>query len=222
MAAMMFIATSLSAQKGGFKGTIKFENSYEGDIDAALLARMPKELEVQICGNFTKMSPYNGVTLLYNGNLKTSYTLFDFPMGSYYIATPKDSTEAKRKNLKYDYEYTSETKTFAGYQCKKVLITVTDLETDEVTTQELWVSEEFNSNPDINFSSFPGLKGYPLALTQSQKMPDGSEIVVKTQAVSVIENKKLKEQEFYLTTRYQKVTYEELLKKLGVSGGNDD
>lgn len=212
----MVCCFSLSAQKkNGFKGVIKYTYHYEGEIDANLLSQLPKESEEVICGNYLKQN-VSGITQITNADDQIVYLLFDFPVGAYYISVPKDSIENKRKNMKYDYNYTDDRKNIAGYDCQKVILSVTNLETDDVIKSELFVSEKINSNPDINFENYPGLKGFPLAATQTQEL-DGAKIVIKSEALSITENKKLKEQEFWITSRFQEVkSVEELRAKLGM------
>src|SRR5574344_1004293 len=114
-ATMIVLSCSLSAQKkGGFKGTLKYAYTYEGAIDANMMAQFPKESEELMCGNYLKQN-ISGMTQLTNANDKIIYLLFDLPVGAYYIAVPNDTLVAKRKNMKYDYDYTEEHKTIAGY-----------------------------------------------------------------------------------------------------------
>lgn len=77
---------------------------------------------------------------------------------------------AKAKTADPKIEYINETKTIAGYECKKAIITIVDKDKKEIKT-ELWYSDKFdNPNKDgrgrgQNFMK--GLKGVPLEYSSS-------------------------------------------------------
>ena len=85
----------------------------------------------------------------------------------------------------------------AGYKCKKVIVTATDLETDEEESAVLWVTSELGLGDDINFFEHPGLKGYPLSTEVKTEM-DGENVTLITQATKIVPNKKVKPTMFML------------------------
>ena len=60
-------------------------------------------------------------------------------------------------------EYTGETKTIAGFKCKKAIITMQGEDEGELLTEEVWYTDEIpNSNND-----YRSLKGMPLEFSMN-------------------------------------------------------
>ncbi len=196
---MLFGTITMFAQKP-FAGTITFETTAEGTNDpnvAAQLAEMTKQLSIM--GNSTKTVVNQmgvGIINITNGDYKTMTMIIDIPgYGKYYIEQNAEEIAKSFETVKMDYEYTTETKTICGYECKKVNVKVTDLETDEESTAIVWVTEGLMTGEAINFSSYPGLKGYPLCTEVKQDL-NGTEIKLIETASAVTPSKKVKATEF--------------------------
>lgn len=196
---MIFGAISTFAQKP-FAGTITFETTAEGTDDpnvAAELAEMTQE--VTIMGNNTKTVINQmgvGIINITNGDYKLATTIIEIPgYGKYYIEREEADIKKSLETTKQEFEYTSETREIAGYNCKKVIVKMTDLETDEEANITLWVTEDLLTGDDINFSNYPGLKGYPMRVEVTRDV-NGDELTIIQTAKTVTPNKKVKASNF--------------------------
>ncbi len=114
----------------------------------------------------------------------------------------------KEKTADPKIEYTTETKTIAGYECKKAIITVTDKNKKE-EKMDVWFCEKFD-NPNKegkgrgqNFMK--GLKGIPFEYTMAQG-PMKFSIVAKSVSTDPVDDKT-----FNLSTEgYKMMTMDEL------------
>lgn len=198
--AAMFLTASIFAQKP-FAGRIVFEITAEGTSNPAIAAELAESsMEYIVMGNNYRMNMNQGIDIITiaNGNNKTYTVVLGFPgYGNYYIQKTTEDIQKRESTVKTDYEYTDETRTIAGYNCKKVNVKVTDLETDEEDTAVMWVTTELGLGDDINFYDHPGLKGYPLR-TEVKTEIDGENVTVCTTAISVTPDKKIKPTMFLL------------------------
>ena len=220
--------TSVFAQKApaSFTGTITSKMSCSGTTDPNIIAQLTGETSEMVCGNRRKVVQNQGgagIIQIMNGDSKMVYIIFDIPgMGKYYIETSGDSIAEGLKNIKTDYNYTGEKKTIAGYECEKVISTMTNLETDEETVTTIYVSKEINGGSDINFASNPGLVGFPLSTEQHRDI-NGEDVTILTEAVTITPSKKIKPVEFLLPTDAKDIhTSPEMMKMLGMGGDDDD
>lgn len=200
LAVIMLFGTITTFAQKPFAGTISFSWSAEGTDDpnvAAQLADMSQE--VILSGNNTKTVINQmgvGIINITNGDYKLVTNVIDIPgYGKYFIE--KDEAEVKKQfeTTKFDYNYTGESKQIAGYNCKKVVVKLTDLETDEENEMVLWVTEDLQTGENVNFSNYPGLKGYPLSIEVHTDM-NGEEITLVQMATKVTPSKKIKSAEF--------------------------
>lgn len=198
--AVMILSVSAFAQKP-FAGSITFENTAVGTDDPNFLSALAEQTqEYIVMGNNWRINANYGFDLIqiFNGNSKTLSIVLDLPgYGKYFIKKTAEDLDKARANTKMDYEYTTETKTIAGYNCKKVIVKATDLETDEEESMTLWVTDELGLGDEINYAQYPGLKGYPLC-TEAKTEYDGAEITVISTATKVTPSKKVKATEFLL------------------------
>lgn len=198
--AIMILSVSAFAQKQ-FAGTIIFETSVEGTDDpniTAQLAEMTQEFIVM--GNNYRNNVNQGVDVITigNGNNKTLTVIIGIPgYGNYYIQQTAEDIDKKMETTDMKFNYTGEMKTIAGYNCQKVIITATDKETDEEEQIIVYASTEIGLGDDINFATYPGLKGYPLC-TESKTEINGDEVTIIQTATSVVPSKKIKPTAFLL------------------------
>lgn len=118
--------------------------------------------------------------------------------------------EAKQKDKPADpkIEYTSETKTIAGYECKKVIVTTISKDKNE-EKMEMWVSDKIeNTNKEgkgKGQSVFKGLKGMPFEYNMVFG-PMKAKFVAKTVSIEPVADSK-----FQLSTEgYKMMTKDEL------------
>ena len=197
---MMIFSVSLMAQKP-FAGNITFEMSAEGCSDPNVAAELAEQsMEYTVMGSNYRMEMSQGIDVITiaNGTNKTYTVVLGIPgYGKYYIQQDEEGINKKMATTKFDYNYTDEEKTISGYKCKKVVVTATDLETDEEESAVLWVTNELGLGDDINFFEHPGLKGYPLSTEVKTEM-NGETVTLITQATKIVPNKKVKSTMFLL------------------------
>ena len=197
---MMMLSVNLMAQKP-FAGTITFEMTAEGCSDPNITAELAEQsIEYTVMGSNYRMEMSQGIDVITiaNGSNKTYTVVLGIPgYGKYYIQQNETDVQKKLSTTKFDYNYTDEEKTISGYKCKKVIMTATDLETDEEESVVMWVTNELGLGDDINFFEHPGLKGYPLS-TEVKTDMNGENVTIITQATKIVPNKKVKPTMFLL------------------------
>lgn len=224
--ALMIASVSAFAQKP-FAGKITFELSAEGITDPNIAAELAEQsMEYTVMGNCSRMDMNVGIdfTTILNGNNKTSTIVLGIPgYGKYYIQQTAEDIQKAMATVKIDFNYTGEEKTISGYKCKKVVMSKTDLETDEESTIVLWVTSDLGLGDDINFAQYPGLKGYPLSIEQSREI-NGENVKVITTATKIVPDKKVKPTLFLLPSDAKSIddAPEELKQMLGGLVGDDD
>ena len=224
--ALMICTVGAFAQKP-FAGRITFEMSAEGVSDPNIAAELAEQtLEYLVMGNNFRMEMSQGIDFITigNGNNKTYTIVLGIPgYGKYYIQQTEEDIQKKMATTKMDFNYTNEEKTISGYKCKKVIVTETDLETDEEESVVLWVTTELGLGDDINFFQHPGLKGYPLC-TETKTELNGENVTLIQTATKIVPDKKVKPTSFLLPSDAKPLDEapEELKQMLGGLGDDDE
>lgn len=192
---MLFGTITMFAQKP-FAGTITFETTAPNSTDPNIAAQLAESTEtVMLLGNSTRTDVNQmgvGITVITNGDYKNVTTVIDIPgYGKYFIEVEGEKLQKAFETMKIDYDYTQETKSICGYDCKKVNAKITNLETDDEETVVYWVTDGLLTGDNINFLTAPGLKGYALCTEQNQEISGENVLFVKT-ATAVTPNKKVK------------------------------
>ena len=226
MAVVMLGFMSLVSAQKPFAGTIKMHTHVEGTDDPNILSQGETDLSVIIFGNYTKTVVSQegfGVVNITNGDAKNAVTILEIMgMGKYYIEMSAEKLQEMLKNVKFDYNKTGEKKNIAGYDCEKVVVTQTDLESDESKSFVVYISSALNTGDNINFMETPGLAGYPLR-TETTRNIDGTELTIITEAVEVIPSKKIKQVDFLMPADAQDIhTNPQLMKMMGMGDEEED
>lgn len=222
---MLGFVALVSAQKP-FAGTVKMHSHIEGTEDPNLLSQGESDYSIQLFGNYTKTVVSQegfGFTTITNGDAKTAvYIIEIMGMGKYYYELPAEKIQDAIKNTKFEYTKTGEKKTIAGYEAEKVVVTATDLETDESKNFVVYISSTLNTGSDINFMETPGLAGYPMR-TEVTRDIDGTEVTIITEAVEIIPSKKIKQVDFLMPADVQDIhTNPQLMKMMGLGGDDEE
>ena len=201
LAAIMLFGTMITFAQKPFKGTISYSFSAKGNNDPDVAAQLASQkADITIMGNCTKTvvnATGLSVISISNGDTKTAVTIIDIPgMGKYYAEQDAKTIQSNFDKVKLDFNYTDETKTIAGYNCKKCNITLTDLETDEENIIVTWTTTELLAGENINFATYPGLKGFPMETEITQELETGGKLTIVQSATAVTANKKLKSADF--------------------------
>jgi GLPGLI family protein len=148
------------------------------------------------------------IKAIINASSQTEYVLMDM-MGYKQCnkSTAAEISDENKKNcLVYTVKLTSDTKTIAGYNCKRAIVTVKSDQTGE-QTMDVYFTDEIDVSKFYFGNVFPKVGGLPLEF--STKKGNTS---LKTTAKSV-KKEYIDETEFSIPADYKIVTTEELRTK---------
>ena len=196
---------TVNAQKK-FKGVINYSISYSGTIDAATAAQQPKLMVLSIYENLQKMNlPFGPVNIdvVTNGDTKTTTTMLDI-MGEkkYFKMSTEDIEKKIAENPAPEIKYLDETKTVAGYVCKKAEYTEKSADGTSSTTI-VYFTEELGGEALNYGGQFFKLKGVPLEYVVTASG------VVTTFAATEVKKGKVKDTDFLIPSDYVEMTAEE-------------
>lgn len=189
-----------------FKGIVNYTIAYSGTIDPATAAQQPKAMILSIYENKQKMNipmgPVN-IDIITDGDAKTSTTLLDI-MGEkkYYKMTTEEIEKQIAENPAPVITYKEETKTVAGYTCKKAEYSET--KDDETSTTVVYYTEDLGGELLNYGGQFNKLKGVPLEYVITT--PDG---IITTFTATEVKKGKVKETDFLIPDDYVELTPEE-------------
>jgi GLPGLI family protein len=212
MLTFLFINSNIIAGKP-FEGVITYKITYpDSKFSESQLAMFPKVLTVSIKGSKSRtdlqMSGMSTVEIT-DFTEKTSVSLINM-MGQKY-ALKQTTAEIESKMAEEGIttvEQTTETKVIAGYNCKKVIVTVNN---DGVkNTYEAWFTSEIGSK-QANFNNplYKDIDGALLEFSMKNR-----EVSMKFSA-SAVEKKSLPAKDFEIPSDYTLTTQDELKSKFG-------
>ena len=203
--AISFTFCSASFAQKKFRGILTVSYSYTG-MDAATIAQLPKSKTLMVYDNLSKEQTNYGPVLMeqiLNGDAKTISILLD-QMGDkkYLKFTTEESKQLADKVTDIKIIYTEETKSIAGYTCKKAI--VTSKNEDGITISDTVFYSEELGNEALNWGSkFEGLKGMPMQYKVTQ-----DELVI-TVMVTEVKKGKVKDTDFLIPSDYVEFSAEE-------------
>ncbi len=214
---LVFIAISIvstvTAQKKAktFAGTISFDIKFEGrELEPTEKAQMPTQIKMMYSGvqsRSEQISAMGTVASITNSETMASIVLFDMMGQKMAIKSTKEETEKAMSELaEATIEYSEETKTIAGYKCKKAEVT----QDGKVAT--VYYTEEINiPNPNASNPMFKGIKGVLLEYTQ----PTGDEELTMKMTAKEVKKGKIKKAMFTVPAGYQELSKEEFKSMIG-------
>jgi len=213
MSVLLVMVVSTFAGPKPFEGIITFKIAYpDNKFSESQMAMFPKVMTITIKGDKTKseiQTPMGAQIEITNYSDKSKVALINM-MGQKY-AIPETTEEIKEEMSKEptpEVQITTETKTIAGYTCKKAIVTVN--ENGSITTYDVWFSEDFGSvNPNFDNSIYKDING--VLLEFSMITP---QFTMVFSAISV-EKKSISSKEFEVPADYSITTKEELQSKMG-------
>ena len=213
---LIFTGNTNAQKKKSFSGSITFEITYGGSIDAAQLAQLPKTAVMKILGNKTRLETGGGVeTTITDGDSKTILILLDIAqMGKKFaIKQTKQQIDDQLKDQPAPIiKYIDETKEIAGFKVKKAESLSISKEGNDTVKVVCWYTEEIGSQ-DINFAAqFRGLNGQ--ALEYSINTPD----ISMTYIAKEIKKGNVKATDFLQPTDYEETTMDKIREMFGVGG----
>lgn len=204
----LLITSIVAAQ--GFEGQIKYKITYK-DLPAEMAqfeAMLPTEATTTIKGDMFKMEQPLGmggkqVTIM--DNKEQSGVLLMDMMGkkNAIVMTPDKRKEMEGSEEDIEITYLSETKSIAGYTCKKAIIKTKGA---EGASMEVYYTEDFKG---IKHHQTKGLKGFPLQYSVNSGM-----FTVLMTAENVTKGK-VSDDEFGIPPGYESISFEQFQKSMG-------
>lgn len=153
-----------------FNGTITYEISYLGEIDEASKAQLANQSTLYISGNKIRSeqsSPFYTVAQIMDISKGDMIVLIDAMGMKIAVKQTKEELEKKKAEAgvkEPEINYIDETKTIAGYKCKKAEIK------SEEKIIEVYYTEDIAVPSGINeIQGFKGLKGILMEYTIEQQ-----------------------------------------------------
>lgn len=215
--AMVMFNSLANAQKAPFTGSVIYDVKAEGDLPEQAKAVMPKEMISRIAADKLSSSMKSDMMeiKMISDAVKQESNLMMSMMGQkvVIISTATQLSDLKKKGgITTSLKTTNETKTIAGYLCKKVFMTVISKDGKEV-----YMDGYFTNDIDVSrfmFSNtYPEVKGFPMEFTMNM----GS-MSFRCVARS-IKKEDIPASEFVIPADYQPTTMEGLKSVFGGMGG---
>ena len=214
--AMVMFTPLANAQKAPFTGTVIYDVKAEGDLPEQAKAMMPSEMISKITADkqsaFIK-SDMMEIKIISDAVTQETFNMMSM-MGQKVVikSTAAQLSDLKKKEgITTSYKTTNETKSIAGYLCKKVIITVKSKEEKEVN-MDGYFTDDIDISRFMFSNAFPEFKGLPLEFT----MKIGS-MSLRCVARS-IKKEDIPVSEFVIPTDYQLTTMEGLKTMFGGAG----
>lgn len=203
----------LSAQT--FEGVIKYTISYE-NLPAEMeeyKSMLPSEAISTIKGHMFKMEQplsmgMKQVTIMDN-EAESGVLLMDMMGKKSAIVLDKESREKfEEDQADPEFEYFSETKKIAGYDCKKAIMTMSNGE--DTVELEVYYTEDIAGS---GINQMRGLKGFPLQYSTAMGQ------FIMTLTAESVDEKKVSDEAFTIPEGYEHITFEDFQKSMGQSMG---
>jgi len=196
-----------------FEGVITYKISYpDSKLTESTLAMFPKLMTITVKGSKSKTEISTGMgnqTEIIDYTDKTKVALLDMMGQKYAIKqTAEDIRKEMEKEPTAKVEVTNETKSIAGYACKKAIVTAE--QDGEKTVYEVWFTNEIGSK-DANFDNalYKDIDGVLMEFLMTTP-----QITMKF-TVSSVDKKSVSAKEFEIPAEYKLTTKEELKSKYG-------
>jgi GLPGLI family protein len=195
-----------SFAQGNFEGKIIFTISYT-DLPAEMKnyeAMLPKEMTIMLKGNKSRVeqSQMMGKNVIVS-DMDQKNGFVEMDMGGQKLRMNISTKEFEaEENILKNLEYLDETKTVAGYPCKKAIVK----DDSGAVVMTLFYTEKIKNQAQKEFA---GLKGFPLEYSMSQ---NNINMVI---AASEISEEKVADVVFVKSDGYQDITQEDLQRMMG-------
>jgi hypothetical protein len=203
------------AQKAPFTGTIVFDVKSEGNIPEMGKALTPTAMTYRFSNDKQSMTlnfQSADQKTIYNPATKEARILMNIFGQKLVINQSSDDLDALRKQQgeTIDVKETNETKTIAGYLCRKTIITKKTRDGKE-SASNIYYTDAIDVSKFKLFNAFPEVKGFPLEFS----MKTGQmEFLVIAQSVT---KESVPASEFEVGSEYKQMTVAELQKFFGGS-----
>jgi len=198
----------LNAQQ--FEGKILYDIETGKDLDPRAQMMMPKKSTYYVKGNKSRMEAELPMgmsnVIITDLERKVSTNLLNV-LGSKYAIEEPLKEEYGTESKSFRVSNTKETKTIAGYVCKKAQLTYIDTATGEERNADAWFTDEIVVDTRLFEKSFAQIKGTLLEFSVTQE-GFSIKLIAKEVIPQVVADKM-----FDIPTDYQPTTREELMQK---------
>lgn len=215
--AMVLLTPLANAQKAPFTGTIIYDVKAEGEIPEQAKPMMPTEMICKFSTDKQSMSMKFGMMdqkTIYDAVKQESNMMMDI-LGQKFIikSSAAQISDLKKKEIETTgVKFTNETKTIAGYDCKKAIVTIKVKEGTE-TVVNVFYTDAIDVSKYKFSNSFSEINGLPLEYTLKIG-PMSFNMVARS-----IKKGSIPASEFVIATDYKQVTAEDLKNMFGGAGG---
>ena len=208
----LFLGSAAFAQKS-FEGKVTYGITYNNlppEMEQ-MKSMLPSESVLYIKGNMSRTEQSLGMggnqVVISDSKNKTGRVLIDGMGGKYFIKVSKEEIEkTEKQNPEPKFNYESETKKIAGYNCNKAEAKFEGME----EMLAIFYTEEIPADKNTQFK---GLKGFPL---EYETASGGFKMTISAKSVS---REAVSDALFKIPEGYKETTMEELSKMMG-QGGN--
>lgn len=207
--AASLVLMSFSSPPKGFKGTITYKITYEGDdINQQMLSFLPKTMISHFSGSMTRTDLIMGMgktIKIKDGDNKSVVSLFDM-MGQKvgYSENYEEILEGMDVESVAEVEIRDETKEIAGYNCKRAVIKTKGPDGEKIR-MNAWFTEELGKyNNYFDTPEFKDIEG--ILLEFEMKTPQFTMVFT----AASVEKKKVSKKEFEVPDGYDMKSKEEI------------
>lgn len=212
---ILFLSVNLNAQKksSDFVGSISYTVTNQGDVDATVAAQLPTEIIMYYNGPKTRIeqkTSMGSAIIISNAETKEQIVLIDMMGQKMALKSTKEETENSIAQMpKADVVVGTETKTIAGYTCKKVDFT------QDGKTSTIWVTEDIKLN-NVNWQTpYKDVNGVMMEYSQITGQDGDISMLITAKEVK---KEKVKDAMFTVPTGYQEMSMAEFKKMMGGGG----
>ena len=214
-ASLLFLAPVSLAQKTPYTGTIVYDVKPGQDLPEITKSMAPKMMTYKFSNDKQSMKlsfPMMDQITIYDPATKVARILMDLFGQKIVVNQSAAEIEELRKQQgeTKGIKETNETKTIAGYPCKKTVITRKTDEGKEIAST-IYYTDAIDVSKFSLFSAFPEIKGLPLEFSMKMGQMD---FLVTARSVT---KENIPPSEFVVGSDYRQVTVEELKKLFGNS-----
>ena len=214
--AMVTLMPLAKAQKAPFTGTVVFDVKAEGDIPEQAKAMMPTEMTLKLIPEKQSMAMNFGMMeqkTIYDAATQESNSMMNVMGQKLVIKVTAAQIQEQRlaQGETTGVKLADDTKTIAGYLCKKAIITKKVKDGADVT-MEVYYTDDIDVSKFKFSNAIPELNGFPMEYT----MKNGP-MAFKMTARSV-KKENIAASEFVVPADYKQVTSEQLKTMFGGGG----
>lgn len=216
-ALLFLLAGSFCAAQGGkgFEGKISYTISIDGLPPEAAPFMAGSNMEIWCKGDKSRCDMSIGMmsktTTISNQKTKEVVTLMEMMGKKYMMRSKADEQKKDPKTPMPKITYLNETKTIAGYLCKKAQMTFTGKD-GKSETLDVYYTEQFSNY--VPQEGYQGLKGLPMEYVIR---PEGQQMLMRM-TVTAVSKETVADTKFDIPEGYTETTKEEMVKGVKQAG----